>query len=172
MQEIWQSTVWKRIKEKESRAFEETVTELSEIYEEIDKRNIDLVGRPIEFVNTDADAVTFKFYNEKYSIVLDTSKVKTIAQIKTTFIHEIGHCATGCTHHLDSSLDLIGQHEDRANRWAVERFLPFKEMQHAMQAGLTESWQLAEYFDVSEKAIRWALSYYTENCGMSFNEAS
>jgi transcriptional regulator with XRE-family HTH domain len=32
--------------------------------------------------------------------------------------------------------------------------------------------KMAEYFDVSERAIRWALHYYTENRGMSFNEAS
>lgn len=123
-------------------------------------------------MNTDTDAVTFKFHNEKYSIVLDTSKVETIAQIKTTLIHEIGHCATGCTHHLDSSLDLIGQHEYRANKWAVERFLPFDELQQAMQDGYTEPWELAEYFDVSEKAVRWAVQYYTESRGMPFNKAS
>ena len=116
--------------------------------------------------------MTFKFHNEKYSIVLDTSKVKTIAQIKTTLSHEIGHCATGCTHHLDSPLDLIGQHEYRANRWAVDRFLPFDKLQQAMQDVYTQPWELAEYFDVSEKAVRWALQYYTENRGLSFNEAS
>ena len=37
---------------------------------------------------------------------------------------------------------------------------------------LEKASKIAKYFDVSEKAIRWALSYYTENCGMSFNEAS
>ena len=104
--------------------------------------------------------------------MLDTSRVKTIAQIKTALIHETGHCATGCTHHLDSSLDLIGQHEYKANRWAVERFLPFDELQQAMKDGYTEPWQLAEYFDISEQAVRWALYYYIDCRGMSLMKRS
>lgn len=92
--------------------------------------------------------------------------------MKATLIHEVGHCATGCTHHLDSSFELIGQHEHKANRWAAERFLPFVKLQKAMGEGYTQPWELAEYFGVSEDAIKWALNYYTENCGLSFNKTS
>jgi Zn-dependent peptidase ImmA (M78 family) len=108
----------------------------------------------------------------KYAIFADISRIGSIKEAKRALAHEIGHCATGATHKVCSPLDLVGQHEYKANRWAVERFLPFDELQQAMKDGYTELWQLAEYFNISERAIRWALHYYTENRGMSFNEAS
>lgn len=82
--------------------------------------------------------------------------------------HELGHCATGYTHQSDSPLDLVCQHEYKANKWAVERFLPFSDSQAAVKDGYTEIWELAEYFSVSEEFIRWALYYYIEYKGCRF----
>ena len=81
--------------------------------------------------------------------------------MKGAIVHEVGHCATGCTHKVSSSLDLISKHEFKANRWAIERYLPFDEMNKAMKLGFVEPWALADYFDFPEEFIIKAIRYYT-----------
>ena len=34
--------------------------------------------------------------------------------------------------------------------------------------GITEVWELAEYFDVTEDFMRWAIAYYTERKNYKF----
>ncbi|WOC33021.1 MULTISPECIES: ImmA/IrrE family metallo-endopeptidase [Caproicibacterium] len=108
----------------------------------------------------------------RYAVFIDMASFPTLAESKRAIAHEIGHCATGCTHQVCSPLDLIEKHEFEANKWATERFLPYDEICTALAEGHIEPWQLAEYFGISEKAIRWALRYYIENRGLRFNVAS
>ena len=88
--------------------------------------------------------------------------------MKEAIAHEAGHCATGCTHKISSPLDLVAKHEYKANRWAIERYLPFNDINSAIKAGYTEPWELADYFNVTEKFIRKAIRYYTECRGNHF----
>ncbi len=78
--------------------------------------------------------------------------------MKSAIAHEVGHCATGCTHKVSSPLDLVEKHEFKANRWAIERYLPFEAMNDAMEHGYVETWALADYFDLSEDFIVMAIS--------------
>ena len=39
-----------------------------------------------------------------------------------------------------------------------------------MQKGYTETWQLADYFDLDEDYIKKALHYWTECRGVDFNQ--
>lgn len=107
--------------------------------------------------------------NKRYAVFIDPDCFSSIKDIKEAIAHEIGHCATGCTHKLSSPLDLIEKHEYEANRWAIEKYLPFEAINEAIKAGHTETWELADYFGVSESAIKMALNYYTERRGMRFN---
>jgi Zn-dependent peptidase ImmA (M78 family) len=141
--------------------------EFSDLYNEIQKQGIYV----FQYNVGEHKSVTIEM-NKKYGIFIDMTAFSSLRESKRAIAHEIGHCATGATHKTCSPLDLVEQHEYRANKWAVERFLSFDELQQAMQDGYTEPWELAEYFDVSEKAVRWAVQYYTENRGMSFNKAS
>ena len=43
-------------------------------------------------------------------------------------------------------------------------------MRAAMEAGYTELYQLAEYFEVPEDLIQQAVEYYTGPCGLSFRD--
>lgn len=67
----------------------------------------------------------------------------------------------GCTHKVCSSLDLVQKHEFKANRWAIEKYIPFNELNCAITDGYTEVWQLAEYFDFPEDFIEKAIDYYS-----------
>ena len=100
-------------------------------------------------------------YHHKYAVFLDSACFQSLRRMKSILAHEIGHCATGCTHRVSSPLDLVEKHEYKATRWAIERYLPFAALQEAMAEGFCQPWELAEYFDVSEQLVRQALQYYT-----------
>lgn len=74
--------------------------------------------------------------------------------------HEYGHCKSGATHHLSSPLEMIEQHEYRADRAAVHEFLPFAKIQDAFNCGCVELWQLAEHLDMPEKFVEIAVRIY------------
>lgn len=61
------------------------------------------------------------------------------------------------------------KHEYKANRWKIERYLPFDIMKDAMEHGYIEPWALADYFDVPEEDIVMAIQYYIERRGMKFS---
>ena len=132
------------------------MVDLSTIYSDLEAREIKLFTQDIGF----ADAATIEAKG-KYGIFLDLSCFESIPKYKETLIHELGHCATGCTQRVSSPLDLIEKHEYKANRWAIEQYIPFDELETAIRQGYTERWQLAEYFDLPEPFIQKALHYYT-----------
>lgn len=131
------------------------MVELSALYRDVEAQNIQLFSQDIGF----ADAATIEIGAE-YGIFLDLSCFGTVPKYKATLAHELGHCATGCTQKVSSPLDLIEKHEYKANRWAIERYIPFEDLQAAIKQGRTERWQLAEYFDMPEPFIQKAMDYY------------
>ena len=130
---------------------------MAQIYKALDAQNAHIFVYDIGF----APAATVEV-NDQYAVFFDPKLVRSTAMLKECLAHECGHCATGATHHLVSEWDLVSRHEYKANRWAMEQFLPFEDLRTAVQAGLTEPWQLAEYFDVPERFVRKALYHYTE----------
>lgn len=81
--------------------------------------------------------------------------------------HELGHCETGSFYTQHSGFDLISRHEYRADKWAVQRLIPYDELVKACKSGLNEIWEIAEYFDVTEDFVRRAREIY-QNMGYSF----
>lgn len=132
------------------------MTELSKMYADLTEQEIPLFLHAIGF--TDAAVIEL---NGHYAVFLDPCCFSSLQKFKAALAHEIGHCATGCTHRISSPLDLVQKHEYKANRWAVERYLPFQNLNRAVLEGYTEPYQLSEYFNVPEEMIRWALWYYT-----------
>lgn len=115
------------------------------------------------------DAATIEL-NGQYGIFLDLKKFHTIRDIIWALEHETAHCATGCTHKLSSGYDLIEKHEYKANRYVIEKYLSVQDLCAAMQAGYSSTFDLAEYFNVPESAIKKALHYWTECRGINFND--
>lgn len=140
------------------------MTDLSTIYRDADTLGVPIYPYDIGF----ADAATLEM-GGRYAVMVDPVRIRSISRIKGVLAHELGHCATGCTHRVSSPYDLVARHEFKANRWAVEQYLPFAQLREAVAGGLTEPWQLADYFDLPEEQIRWALTYYTEVRELSFN---
>ena len=138
-------------------------TELSDLVEDIQKTGADLYWYPVDFT----DATTLEM-DRQYAIFIDQSKYETARSLKGALAHEVGHCATGCTHKICSALDLVEKHEYAANCWAIERYLPFEVMNDAMEHGYVETWALADYFDLPEDFIIKAIRYYTVRRGRKF----
>lgn len=136
---------------------------LADIYSAIEQTgaNLNIWHHPL------CDATTIEM-NGLYDIFLNPQKCSTIADLQTKLIHEYGHCKTGATHHIYSPYQLIAQNEHKADKCAIEKFLPWAEIKKAVSNGLTEYWQLAEYFNINEKFIRQAIHYYKDIKQLTF----
>lgn len=105
-----------------------------------------------------------------YAVFLDFSKIQSTRLLRGVCCHELGHVATGALHKVDSPFELAERSEYRAKRWMAEKFLTYEEFQEAFAAGYTETWQLAEYFDMPEWDIAAALTYWKERKGIKFDQ--
>jgi hypothetical protein len=106
-----------------------------------------------------------------YAVFLDFTQIHSTRLLRGICCHEMGHVATGALHKVDSPFELAERSEYRANRWAAQQFLTQEEFQEAFDAGYTEYWQLAEFFDMPERDIRTALTYWTQRRGVNFNKS-
>ncbi len=50
--------------------------------------------------------------------------------------------------------------ENRADKWAIQKLVPKDELEEAVSRGITEPWELAEYFDVTPEFMYMAMWYY------------
>lgn len=85
----------------------------------------------------------------------------TEAQERTQLAHEIGHCETGSFYSRYIKVDSRQRHENRADKWAIQKMISEEALDDAVAQGYTETWNLAEYFNVTEEFIKKAVCYYT-----------
>lgn len=91
------------------------------------------------------------------AIALNPNKIETNRELKVILGHELGHHKRNAFYTVKSSLEARGWQEERATRWAVNTLLPVDEIKEAFKKGYTETWQLAEYFDVTEDFVKDAV---------------
>lgn len=127
---------------------------LNELYIYAENREIEVDDVPMR------ELVSASF-PEKW-IAIDTRKIKTKAEEKTTLAHEVGHCETGSFYNIHSPFDVRGKHERRANIWSYQKLVPHDELRAAVKRGITEIWELAEYFDVPCEYMQRAAEYWRE----------
>ena len=104
----------------------------------------------------------------QYGVFLDFTKIKSTRLLRGIYCHELGHLATGALHKVDSPYETWERSEYRADRWIAEQYLTAEAFSEAIGQGYTELWQLAEYFDMPERDIEKALTYWTERHGVAF----
>ena len=105
------------------------------------------------------------------AIAIDPVKVKSTADETYKLAHELGHCEYGGFYNAKNPLDLRAKREYKANVWAVRKILPFSELKEAVQRGVCEKWELAEHFNLPEELIDFALTYYLERKGYTFDSS-
>ena len=73
-------------------------------------------------------------YCESFSFMLDGSCFIVLDAklperlVKEHAAHEVGHCIKGAFYNRNAALDLISQHEYRADKWAIETLVPREEL--------------------------------------------
>ena len=105
------------------------------------------------------------------AVFLDFTQIRSTRLLRGVCCHEMGHVATGALHKVESPYELAERSEYRANRWCAQHYLTQEDFREAFQAGYTEPWQLAEFFDMPERDVRAALTYWTERRGVNFSRS-
>lgn len=90
---------------------------------------------------------------------VDTRRFDTQAELRTALIHEDGHFASGAFYTAYSPYQLKAQAEHRADKAAVLKYLPYRELAARLRAGDTPA-EAAEYFCVTEAFLRKACEMY------------
>lgn len=95
-------------------------------------------------------------------IAIDTRKIKTRAEEKVILAHEVGHCETSSFYNIHSPYDIKERHERKANVWSYKQLIPHEDLLAAVKKGITEIWELAEYFDVPYDYMQKAAEYWRQ----------
>lgn len=93
-------------------------------------------------------------------IAIDRRKVKSRRDYKVKAAHELGHCITGSFYDASCPVVPRGRCERRAEKWAVRNTVSPSELKASLKGGMTEVWELAEHFGVTEEFMIKALKYY------------
>lgn len=93
-------------------------------------------------------------------IAIDPLCIRSMADGRVKAAHEVGHCETGSFYARSSPADVRGRHEYRADKWAVHYLIPPDKLQEALNDGYTDTWELAEQFDVTEEFVQRAVYIY------------
>ena len=88
--------------------------------------------------------------NELCAIAIDPFALESTAQEKVLLGHELGY----------SDYDVKAKAEYKADKWAVKKLIPKDELKNAADSGITEVWELAEYFNVTEDFVKRAIYIY------------
>lgn len=99
--------------------------------------------------------------NGEYAIFMDFNNIDSVAEETAVLFHEGGHASTGATHRVCSPYDLVGKHEYKAWKWAVQNCITEDELDAAVADGYTDIWALAERFNVPVDFMRMAVCWFT-----------
>ena len=109
----------------------------------------------------DFDTKEVESFSMPNVVVLNKKKLRTSKDVKVHLAHELGHCKTGSFYNINT-LETRERMEYRADRWAIKKLIPFSKLLAALESGITERWELAEYFNVTEDYIDKAKFLYEE----------
>lgn len=134
---------------------------LTELYQWLYAEGVYLFARPLPFQNRATKSASIQLnHSGDWGIFLDTEQLPSIREEYTAILHESGHYATGTTHAVNSPYDLVEQHENRADKWAIRRAVSQEQLEAAIAEGHTELWDLAEYFGITEDLMRKVICLY------------
>lgn len=129
--------------------------ELTDLYDIAEEDGIDIID-----VSLDSHLALSVNDNGHCTIALDSAGMTT-AEEKTTLAHEMGHCEKNAFYDESATVEEKRICEGKADRWAIENLIPLADILEAYKAGITNRWELAEYFGVTEEFMEKALQKYT-----------
>lgn len=126
------------------------------LYSLAEKDNIDVDCFELDEV----ESLSIPLAPGKYGIAINPMKLCSVADERVKLAHELGHCETGAFYNRYSCFDVRQKHENRADRWAIRQLISKDALSLAVRSGITELWELADYFQVTEPFMRKAVEYY------------
>jgi hypothetical protein len=129
--------------------------QLFELYRCAHRENIPIFMRPMPLCGSMSVMV-----DGKCAIGLDRSVCDCSSREKTHLAHEIGHCITGSFYSALTPQNIRERQENRADKYAIRLLVPKDVLESAVAAGLTQVWELADYFGVTEEFMSKAITLY------------
>ena len=119
---------------------------LNNIYKEMSDSGVILRSGVFNFKGNCDSVLICK--NSQYGVFLDIEKIRTLAEEKEAVSHEWAHIKTGAVYSLNTSLEVKAKAENRALKYQIRTLIPKDKLDSAISNGYTETWELAEYFNV------------------------
>lgn len=127
-----------------------------ELYAFAENHDIDIDWLPLSA----STSLSMPFTDGSYGIAIDPWKVDTLELETVLLAHELGHCITGAFYNRWAARDVREKHECKAWRWAYKKLVPKDELEEMVAAGFTDTWDLAEHFNVPDDFLIKAIDYY------------
>ena len=131
--------------------------EIRALYDLAKQQNIEVLQFPLR----DNGSISMMSDSGACYIGMDESVRDGAAQERVHLSHELGHCMTGSFYSIHTAIDCRQRHENKADKWAVQKLIPHRDLDAAIASGYTQTWELAEYFGVTEAFIKKAVCFYT-----------
>lgn len=136
-------------------------TRTSELYEIAEKSGTEIICCDLPKTRS----ASVRTSSGRCCIGMDPFEIESTAEERVHLAHEIGHCETLAFYNAYSPLEIRERHEARADRWAVSKLVPVRELTEALKHGINEIWALAEHFDVTEDFMRKAIEIHRSRGG-------
>lgn len=107
-----------------------------------------------------AESLSAELPDGSFCIAMDPWKLESISKETVALGHELGHCCTGSFYNRFAKRDVMQKHENRADKWAIERLVPLEDFDQAIADGYDNIPDLADYFNVTEDFMRKAVCFY------------
>ena len=130
------------------------MTKLEELEQEIYDSEIEFFDK-----NLNASPATIEI-NGNFSIFADRRRFETQDEYFCALAHEYGHCQTGTTHRLQSTLFTKGYCENAANKYLVHKYVPLEDLDEAARNGNYEIFDIADYLALPPQMIVLAIEVY------------
>lgn len=139
---------------------------LLETYTDLAQKNVSFFAGRYGFSNG-ADACVVKVGNQA-GLFLDIDRIRTEPQETVAVIHEWAHLESNAVYGFNTSPASIMKAEAVAHRLEIKKLLPYDDLKGAIQKELlTNSYEIAEYFQVPVDLVLDAIKYYTGPCGLT-----
>ena len=130
--------------------------EIAALYDFAVQQNIEVIPFPLQ----ETGSMSIMMEDGSCVVGMDDSVRDGHVQERVHLGHELGHCATGSFYNIYAAIDCRQRHENKANKWAIQKLIPVDDLDDDVAEGCHEIWELADRFGVTEEFVRKALCYY------------
>ncbi|MFU1797499.1 ImmA/IrrE family metallo-endopeptidase [Paenibacillus azoreducens] len=102
-------------------------------------------------------------------MILVSKYIRSAIEKKCVLAEEIGHFHKTVGNIVDQEMIENKKQEQTARRWAYEKLVPLDGIIKASKAGVSNRFELADYFDIVEDFVEDAIEYYRRKYGLYVN---